>query len=99
VVQRTLDARRLTEIANHPDVRPWLLGEGEIDLTATISEPRNVALEARHGGVVSTGQGYGRYEVHSMFHPERPAPETRDAMVAGLEYMFTATDAQDIVTT
>ena len=33
VLRRTMDAERLNEIANNADVRPWLGGEGRIDLT------------------------------------------------------------------
>jgi len=92
-VQRTLDGRRLTAIANHPDVRPWLGGGDEpIDMVPLVENPGNLTFETASGGVLCVGLGAGRYDVHSMFLPDGRGAEALDAMTAVADYMFTTTD-------
>lgn len=99
MIRRTMNAALLNSIANHPEVRPWLLGgEGEIDLTIPFANPANVALEAVNGGFFLPKLDAGLYEVHSIFAPDHPPGEAIEAGRAGLRYMFTATDAVELVT-
>jgi hypothetical protein len=97
-IGRTMDAAHLNRVANHPAVRPWLGGDGVLDLTALITNPDNIAVVSEHGGFIGVAQAYGRYEVHSLFTPDRPGAETMQAMRAGLDFMFTATDCLELVT-
>lgn len=95
-IKRTFDAAALNDVANSADVRPWLLGEGVIDLTAAVGNPSNVTLQADGGGFVMLNAGDGDYEVHSIF--ARGAKTAPAAMQAGFDYMFTSTDCVRLTT-
>lgn len=97
-MRRTLDPVFLNAVANHPEVRPWLMGEGLLDLSPVISNPANIALEAKHGGWVLQNLSPGVYEVHSMFLPEGRGAGVARALVAALDYVFSATDCIRLVT-
>lgn len=102
-VARTMDARQLNAVANHPDVRLWLGGDGAadalIDLTPMIEDPANLAFVTPHGGFVAVALGSGRYDVHSLFLVEGRGAEACTAQVEALSYMFAATDATELRTT
>lgn len=51
-VRRTLDAAAINEIANHPEVRPWLGGDGVLDLSELVSAPANITLAIDGGAFV-----------------------------------------------
>lgn len=97
-VVRTLDATHLNAVANDPDVRPDLGGEGALDLTPAVSDPANVTVVTAHGGFIAVAAGAGRYEIHSLFRPDGRGRESIRAMRAGLDYLFAATDATELVT-
>lgn len=97
-MNRTLDPRRLNVVANHPEVRPWLGGVGELDLTAIVANPINFALENEHGGLVFQAMGGGQYEVHTLFLPEGRGRAAVKASADALEYMFVRTDCMEVVT-
>lgn len=98
-LDRTMDATALNAVANHPDVRPWLGGgDAPIDLTALLEDPANLAGVSEHGGFLAVAQGPARYEVHSLFRPDRRAGETVRAMRAAVDYIFATTDATELVT-
>jgi hypothetical protein len=98
VIRRTLDARRLNAVANHPDVRPWIGGTGELDLTAIVADPANFALEAEHGGWVFVRHEAGTYELHTLFLPQGRGRACLRAWREAERFMFAATDAREIVT-
>lgn len=98
MIRRTLDPAFLNGVANHPEVRPWLQGEGPLDLSGVISDPSNIALQAEHGGWVLQALSPGVYEVHSMFLPEGRGAGVARALVAALDYVFSATDCIRLVT-
>ena len=96
-ISRTFDAGLLNAIANSANVRPLLLGDGAIDLTATLASAANVGLVTARGGFVMVNQGGGDYEVHTIF--ERGAGDLAvKAMFAGFEYMFGRTDCLRLTT-
>lgn len=86
-MKRTKDAAFLNEVANHPDVRPWLGldGKSEIDLTGLLDQPGNFALVNDHGGFVFMHEGGGVYELHTQF---LPSGRGRLAVSAALEIEF-----------
>jgi hypothetical protein len=96
VIRRTMDAAFLNEIVNHPEVRPWVGGDGVLDLTPVITNPANLAVVTDTGGFIAVGVGEGRYEIHSMFRPTGHGVVA--AMREALTYCFTATDAVELVT-
>ena len=97
LIVRSFDAVFFNEVANHPNVRPWLGGTHTIDVTPTLSDPNNYALRCNGGGFILQRHELGIYEVHSQFLPEA-RPYTRRAMREGFRYMFERADAVRIVT-
>jgi hypothetical protein len=97
VIRRTFDATFLNSVVNHPEVRPWLAGEGEIDLTPVLKNPDNFALVTNEGGFILTQHEPGIYEAHSQFMPGARTGTFR-AMREVFDYMFTRTDCMKIVT-
>lgn len=97
MIRRTMDAGLLNRVSNHPDVRPWLGGEGAVDWTHVLHDPRNVALVTDEGGWVFLALGDGRYEVHSQLAPGGRGDEGWRAVRDAVRFMFTATDCMDIV--
>lgn len=98
-VIRTLDATFLNGVANHPEVRPWLGGDGELDLKGLIANPDNiVGVTTAHGGFIAEHHGSGRYEVHSLFLPEGLGQTAVRAMRDACDYIFSTSDAVELVT-
>jgi hypothetical protein len=97
LLTRTLDASHLNRVANHPDVRPWLLGEGPVDLAELTADLGNYSLVTSGGGFFVHRLTPGEYEVHSMFLPDA-RDRTVQAMREGMAYMFTRTDCLRLVT-
>ena len=99
MIRRTMDAALLNEVANDPDVRPWLGGApGPLDLTPIIENPANVALVAEHGGWLFQPVMPGCYEVHTLFRKAGRGRRFMAAAAQGFRYMFTETDALEILT-
>lgn len=96
--QRSMTATFLNSVANTPDVRRWLGGTGAIDMTPALADPRNIAVECASGGFVALQLGEGRYEIHSLFLPDKAACEAIALMRQGLDYLFAATEARELVT-
>lgn len=96
MLTRAMDADFLNLVANHPAVRPWLLGDGPADLAPLIADPRNVALVTEDGGFVFTAGRLGDFEVHTLFLPGAASPLL--AAHAAAAFIFCNTDAMRIVT-
>lgn len=97
-VRRTFDAARINGAANHPSVRPWIEGEGDLDLGPIVAGPQNVMLETDHGGFLFTSHGEGVYEVHTMLLKAGRGRAMLDAALEAMRWMFTRTDCVEIVT-
>ncbi len=96
MLKRTFEADSLNAVANHPAVRPWLLGAGPVDMSPLVADCANVALVNDDGGFLLTPSGLGDYEVHTMF-----VPGAVDPLAAAREcaaWMFSRTDCMRIVT-
>lgn len=93
-----MDATHLNMVANDPEVRPHIGGEGQLDLSDVLADPRNVALQNEHGGVVFLKQEDGRYELHTMFLRSGRGRQILEFASTSFRYMFTATDCTEIVT-
>lgn len=98
MIKRTMDATFLNEVANHPDVRPWLGGEGVLDLTPAALDPNSILLEATGGGWLLHPIMPGVYELHTMFLPRARGRAYFAAAREALRWVFTHTDALEIVT-
>ena len=97
-LKRSLNPAPFNAIANHPDVRPWLGGEGPLDLGAIVANPAKVPFLHEQGGFICHKIGDGRYEVHSLFLPEGRGGEAVACMREGMVFMFCATDCVELVT-
>lgn len=100
MIRRTMDPAFLNDVANHPEVRPWL-GAPDVpvlDLAVLIGNPANIAIEGEHGGWVLTAMGGGVYEIHSLFRPEGRGKPFFAGAREMLRYVFTRTDATEILT-
>jgi hypothetical protein len=93
-----MDAAFLNTVANHPDVRPFLGGAGELDLSGFTRPPENFAFEFEHGGIIFQKLEHGVYEGHSMFLPEGRGERVKEAMAESIRWMFARTDCLEIVT-
>lgn len=96
MIERSFDTAWWNWLCNLPEVRPGLGGEGEIDVSALILNPVNYALRAKHGGFILVAHGAGFYSVHTQFAAEGRGKHAKEAMLAGLDFMFTRTDCMRI---
>lgn len=94
---RTLDPAGFNRVCNHPEVRPWLGWEGEIDVSSLVENPQNIALWTGEGGFILHAGPAASFEVHTQFTPEG-RQNAFAAMKAGLDYMFTRTSCLQITT-
>lgn len=97
-VCREFSAERINVIANHPGVRSWIGGNGALDLTPLIIDPRNVLLMGLSGGVLFQWLEPGLYEAHTQFLPEARGKESIQNVRDALRWMFARSDAVEIVT-
>lgn len=98
-VARHIDAARVNEIANHPDVRPWVAGGTDaLDLSSVVANAANVLLMNEHGGCFFERVGAGIFEVHTLFRPEGRGPAAVAAVQDALHWMFTQTDCVELQT-
>ena len=97
---RTLDATAINRIANDPCVRPWLGGSGELNLSGVAGNPENFVFltKAQDGAYVLNRLDLGLYEAHSLALPSARGRPMLELMRDGFRYMFTATEAVEIVT-
>lgn len=99
MITRTMSADFLNTVANHPEVRPFLGGGWEpLDLTAKVQDPGNIALVTEHGGWLLQGMMPGVYELHTLFLPQGRGRPYFAAAKEALRYVFTSTDALEILT-
>jgi RimJ/RimL family protein N-acetyltransferase len=98
MIERSFDIARVNALANHPSIHPWVSIDSEpIDLTAAITDERNVVLMGDGGGFVLHNLGDGDYEAHSLFLPEARGPNSIETAKAGMDYMFSKTDCRRIM--
>lgn len=96
---RTSDPGLLNDVANHPDVRPWLGGDGPVNLAPLITPPGNVTLmlEDGGGGFIGVQCGPGVYDIHSLFVPSLRR-FSKPAMQEACAYMFHVAAARELIT-
>lgn len=98
-IHRSMDGVRWNEIANHESVRPFLGGDGPLELSAIVEAPTNFAFATPNGGYILWALGSGRYDVHSLFLPDGRGEEARRAMQQVETFMFSRTDCTEGRTT
>lgn len=100
MIRRTMDAAFLNAIANDPCVRPWIGGDPTepVDLSPILADTENVAIVCEHGGWVLHKLAPGTYEIHTLFGKAGRGSFFRKAAFEMLRWMFTRTDAVEILT-
>lgn len=99
-IGREHHARRLNRVVNHPEVYRWVRGYATepLDLSPTVANPANVLLMGEHGGVLFVAHQPGLYEAHTQVTPEGRGAWALAMVRAALFWMFTRTDAIEIMT-
>lgn len=94
------DAGLMNGVINHPGVRPDVadMGEGVLDLSATIADPRTVCLAGDHGGFLCFKYDAGIFEVHSAVIPSGRGKWAKEAAEEFVQFMFCQTDCIEILT-
>lgn len=101
-MKRSLDPAPFNAIYNHPEVRPWM-GHGcePQDLSVVVENTDNFCFLTPNedGGYIVAKLHLGLYVAHTLALPSARGRPMLQLMRDGFEYMFTATDAVEIVTT
>lgn len=99
-VSRHTDATFINEVVNDPSVYPWVHGVviGPLDLTGLVANKSNHCIMGKHGGVIFTQCQPGLYEAHTQVLPEGRGKWTIKMVKSALHYIFTRTDAMEILT-
>ena len=99
-IERHTDAKHLNSIVNHADVYPWVRGpiEGPLDFSEAVSSDNVIALLGEHGGQVYHRLMPALFEAHSQFTPKGRGEWALEATRLSLHWMFTRTEAAEIVT-
>lgn len=99
-IKRHFTADSINEVVNEPSVYEWVHGpfEGHMDLTPLIADTHNVLLMGEFGGVMFIHHQTGLYEAHTQVMPNGRGSWTIKMVRAALHYMFTKTDAMEILT-
>lgn len=94
------DVDRINAMLNHPDVRPWVASadEGVLNVTAQISDPNTVFLMGEYGGQMLHRFMAGIWEVHTYALPEGRGQWAQDMCWANMDWLFTRTDAFEVLT-
>lgn len=100
MIAPTKDAGFVNAVLNDAAVRPWVadLGEGAIDLTSALQTPKVTALRGEHGIFIVIQLDAGIYEVHTATLQSGRGAWSRVFAAEGASYMFTRTDAVELLT-
>lgn len=100
MIQRTFDASIVNAVVNDPSVYPWVHGSvvGPIDLEPVLVNHNNYCLWGDLGGTVFVQMQPGLYELHTQVLPPGRGKWTISMVHASFEWMFTKTDAVEILT-
>ncbi len=99
---RSLDPAPFNRIFNDPEVRPWMGHGYEFqDLGVVVTNPANYCFLTpnRDGGYIVARLDDGLYVAHTLALQSARGRPMLQLMRDGFAYMFTATDAVEIVTT
>lgn len=100
-LRRELTAERINNTLNHPEVRPWVSdvpADRSIDVSRIVSNRDNVVLTGDHGGCIFVQLQPGVYEAHMHVLPQARGAWSSAFVNSLLRWMFTKTNAFDIVT-
>tara|TARA_R110000868_G_scaffold18051_2_gene78323 strand:- start:171 stop:605 length:435 start_codon:yes stop_codon:yes gene_type:complete len=72
MLERCFDVKRINEIGNHPDVRPYIgyAELGELDFSDAVGDEKNWFLIGEYGGYILAWSAPNVREVHVFVLPE-----------------------------
>lgn len=79
ILSRSFDVAHINEVINHPEVRPFIGGDGEIDITPAVIEKQNVFLMGEHGGFMLAWSAPNVHEIHTFILPSGRGSWAREA--------------------
>lgn len=94
MIWRQFNASSLNRIANDPDVRPMMGGQGDMDFTGFLADRRNIALQSDGGCGLFDWSGPGIYQMHTMWMPEARGKKARSLIGDMVAAMFDAHGAR-----
>lgn len=99
-IERHRTAERINAVLNDPYVRPWVAdeSEGPLDIERQVSNEKNILLMGEHGGCMFFNLLPGIYEVHTQVARAGRGAWTRQLTEACALWMFTRSDAYEIMT-
>ena len=99
-IERQTDATLINRFVNDPSIYPHVRGThvGLFDLSQVVARAEHVVLCGEHGGVIFIKHAGGYYEAHTAVLPEGRGKWTIRLGHAVLRWMFSRTDAAEIVT-
>lgn len=97
---RTLNSKAYNKIANDSQVRPFLGGKGELDLTNIVSNTSNFCFmtNCQKGAHLLLNKGNGFYETHTLSLPEARGRAMYKLMQDARAFMFLNTDCVELST-
>lgn len=100
MIRRATSPDRINEIFNHPQIHPWVNGDNAAlsDVTERLKHPNFIGLEGDHGCFLVQHLETGIYEFHTAVLPEYQGKWARQFFKAGLDWMFTHTNAVELLT-
>ncbi len=94
---RTNDYGFFEEIANDPEILPWVSEKEEyLDLKEIVENPHNVCLKNDDGGFILAKVGATTYEAHTLFR--RHSKTALEFAKEAVRFMFLNTDAMELTT-
>lgn len=87
IVSPSRDADFINSVVNDPDVRPFVGGEGELDLSPLMANSHNVFLMGDHGGFALIWTAPRTFEVHTFILKAGRGHWARAAVNAMVRYM------------
>jgi hypothetical protein len=79
MLERTFDPIEINALANDPDVRPYIGGDGPLDLTGVVERPEHLFLVGEHGGFGLLWSAPSVMEVHTFITRDGRGPWAYEA--------------------
>lgn len=98
-IERQRHALFLNRLVNDPSIYPWVHGyaTGALDFTDAAASPANFFLAGEQGGIFFVRLQPGLYDAHSQVLPDGRGAWAMRLARASLHWMFTRSDALEIV--
>jgi len=100
MIERATDAKFINSVVNDPSIYPFVCGyrTEPLDLTEVIARPEHHVLVGEYGGIIFFRLTEGLYEAHTSVLPSGRGEWTQKFGQEALDYLFTKTDALEILT-